>query len=110
VEDPKNPIMKGMPAVWRRSDEWYSFAANPRSKTGYHILLTVDEKSYTPGRATMGEDHPLAWWHCVDKGHAFYSALGHGGGMYSEAYIIQLYGNAMAWGLAEYGQNCAAGK
>jgi hypothetical protein len=30
--------------------------------------------------------------------------------MYAEPAIIQLYGNAMAWGLAENGQNCAAGK
>jgi type 1 glutamine amidotransferase len=110
VEDPKSPLMKGIPAVFHRADEWYSFAANPRSKPGFHILLTADEKSYNPGRATMGEDHPLAWWHCVDKGHAFYSALGHGGYMYTEPVIIQLYGNAMAWGLAESGQNCSAGK
>jgi hypothetical protein len=30
--------------------------------------------------------------------------------MYSEELIIQLYSNAMAWGLAQNGRSCAAGK
>jgi len=58
----------------------------------------------------MRQHHPLAWWHCVDKGHAFYSALGHGASIYSEELVIQLYSNAMAWALAEHGRRCAAGK
>ena len=110
VEDPKSPLTKGLPAVIHRYDEWYAFATNPRSLPGYHILITADEKSYNPGRSTMGADHPLAWWHCVGKGHVFYSALGHGGMMYAEPVILQLYGKAMAWALAENGQSCAAGK
>jgi len=58
----------------------------------------------------MGEDHPLAWWHCVGKGHVLYSALGHGGMMYAETPLIQLLENGMAWGMAEYGHACSAGK
>ncbi len=107
VEDTKSPLTKGLPAVFNRRDEWYAFASNPRSLPGFHILITADEKSYNPGNSTMaGGDHPLAWWHCVGKGHVFYSALGHGGMMYAEPVILQLYGNAMAWGLAENGQAC----
>jgi len=49
----------------------------------------------------MGADHPLAWWHCVGKGHVFYSALGHGASMYSEGTDhFSFYSNAIAWGLA----------
>ena len=110
MEDPKSPLTKGLPALWHRSEEWYSFAENPRGKPGYHILLTVDEKTYNPGRASMGQDHPLAWWHCVGKGHAFYSALGHAASMYSEESVIQLYSNAMAWALSQNGRSCVAGK
>lgn len=110
VQDLKSPITKGLPPLWHRAEEWYSFAENPRAKPGFHILLTVDEQTYNPGRATMGADHPLAWWHCVEKGHVFYSALGHGASMYSEELIIQLYSNAIAWGLAENGKSCAPGK
>ena len=107
VEDRKSPVTKGLPAVFHRSDEWYSFSENPRKKPGFHILASVDEKSYTPGETSMGGDHPLVWWHCVGKGRALYSALGHGGMMYTEPDIIQLLDNAMAWGMAESGHACS---
>lgn len=108
IEDTKSRITAKLPAVWHRSDEWYSFSSNPRSRAGFHILAAVDEKSYTPGRTAMGGDHPLMWWHCVGKGRALYSALGHGGMMYSEPAMIDLLGNALAWGLAESGKACKA--
>jgi type 1 glutamine amidotransferase len=108
IEDRKSPIAKGLPAIMHRSDEWYSFSSNPRSKPGFHIIATVDEKSYEPGETAMGGDHPSVWWHCVGKGRALYSALGHGGMMYTEPNIIQLLDNAMAWGIAESGHACSA--
>jgi uncharacterized protein len=110
IEDAKSPIAKGLPAVWHRSEEWYSFDASPRLKPGFHILATVDESSYTPGRATMktatATDHPLVWWHCVDKGRSVYSALGHSGAFYAEPLVIRLLDNAMAWELSESGRAC----
>ncbi|HXJ39554.1 MAG TPA: ThuA domain-containing protein, partial [Bryobacteraceae bacterium] len=108
VEDTKHPIMKGLPAVWHRSEEWYAFSESPRKKPGFHILASVDESTYAPGRATMPGDHPLVWWHCVGNGHAVYSALGHAGSMYAEPLMIQLLDNAMSWGLAESGRGCPA--
>ena len=110
IDDSRSVLTKGLPALWHRSDEWYAFTASPRNKPGFRILASADEKSYTPGRATMGADHPLVWWHCVGRGHAFYSALGHGGTMYSEPLMLQLLGNAMSWSLVENGRNCAVGK
>jgi len=110
VEDRKSPIMKGIPEIWHRTEEWYAFTASPRATPGFHILATVDEKSYDPGRATMGADHPLIWQHCAGKGHVVYSALGHAGFMYSEPLMIQFLDNAMSWGMAESGKDCSAGK
>ena len=110
IEDKKSPITKGLPAVWHRAEEWYAFTESPRNKPGFHILATVDEKSYTPGRSTMGTDHPLVWWHCVEKGHAVYSALGHAGMMYSEPLVIQLLENAMSWSLVQSGHACSSSK
>jgi uncharacterized protein len=106
VEDRKSQLAKGLPELWQRSEEWYSFAENPRKKPGFHIIATVDEKTYTPGPATMGADHPLIWWHCVGKGHAVYSALGHAGRFYTEPLMLQFLENAMAYGLAENGHAC----
>ena len=108
LEDPQSPLVKGIPALWKRSEEWYAFSASPRAKPGFHIIATVDEKTYNPGRATMGDDHPLVWWHCVGKGHAVYSALGHAGRMYSEPLFLQLLDDMMAWGIAENGRGCLA--
>jgi uncharacterized protein len=110
IEDAKSPITRGLPAVWHRAEEWYAFTASPRGKPGFHILATVDEKSYTPGRATMGEDHPLVWWHCVGKGHSVYSALGHAAQFYSEPLMIHLLDNAMGWLVTESGRDCSAGR
>ncbi len=106
IEDPKNPITKVVPAVWHRSEEWYAFEKSPRGKPGFRILATVDEKSYNPGRATMGEDHPLVWWHCVEKGHALYSALGHAGWMYAEPDMIRFLSSAIEWLVTQNGQAC----
>lgn len=107
VEDRTGAIVKNLPEIWRRSEEWYAFAESPRKRPGFHIVASVDEKTYSPGRATMSGDHPLIWWHCVGKGHALYSALGHAGAMYSEPLMIQLLDNAMSWGLQENGRTCA---
>lgn len=109
VEDVNSPLMKGLPKVWHRTDEWYGFAENPRRKPGFHILLTADEKSYAPGQTSMGADHPLAWWHCVGKGRAMYSALGHAGSYYAEPLMIRLLENTMTWGVTESGKACSAG-
>ena len=110
VEDRTSAITKKLPETWKRSEEWYSFDASPRGKPGFHVVATVDEKTYDPGRATMGADHPLIWWHCVGKGHALYSALGHAGIMYSEPLMIQFLDNAMSWGLDQNGKSCPAAK
>lgn len=106
IEDPKSPITKNLPAVWHRAEEWYAFEKSPRATPGIQVLATVDEKSYTPGRATMGADHPLVWWHCVGQGHAVYSALGHAGAMYAEPLMIRLLDNAMGWLVDQSGKPC----
>jgi type 1 glutamine amidotransferase len=106
IEDPGSPLTKGLPNTWHRAEEWYAFEKSPRATPGIHVLATVDETSYTPGRATMGADHPLVWWHCVGQGHAVYSALGHAGAMYAEPLMIKLLDNAMGWLMAESGRPC----
>lgn len=108
VEDPQHPAMVGLPASWQRADEWYSFAKAPR-KPGYHILATLDESTYKPrtffGRdLAMGDDHPVAWWHCVGKGRVLYSALGHTAESYAEPLYQQMLQGAIGWAMR--GQAC----
>jgi type 1 glutamine amidotransferase len=117
IEDKTSPLTKGLPAVWHRTDEWYSFSENPRKKPGFHVIAVVDEKSYqtqSPSVAgalesrslSMGDDHPSIWWHCVGSGRALYSAEGHGAEMYQEPLMLQFLSNAMSWGLSESGHAC----
>ncbi|KAI3391152.1 hypothetical protein diail_7819 [Diaporthe ilicicola] len=110
VEDPGHPILSHGAAVrgsatklplsgptlefdWH--DEWYNFAANPRTQDGVHVLLTVKEKSYTGGN--MGADHPIAWCHEFDGGRAFYTALGHFDEAYQDLQFMGQLHNGIIW-------------
>jgi uncharacterized protein len=110
IEDASHPATRGLASPWRRTDEWYSFAKSPR-REGYHILATLDEKTYKQvgffgADIAMGKDHPIAWWHCAGKGRALYSALGHQAASYAEpAHRAMLLG-ATRWALRLDGEGC----
>lgn len=116
VEDRDHPATRHLPARWTRSDEWYSFATNPRAK-GYRVLVTIDEKSYTPRMKlplveaksiAMGPDHPMVWTHCIGKGRGFYSALGHEASSYSEKAHLAMIDGAIAWAAGVETAECGA--
>lgn len=98
VIDQKFPASYGLPQRWLWSDEWY-VSSNP-----YNIsvkpVLNVDESTYDPAKIWpgqvskgMGKDHPVAWYHYVDKGRVFVTALGHSGEMYRDPqYLAHLMG------------------
>jgi type 1 glutamine amidotransferase len=85
----------GLPSTWMRTDEWYGFRDNPRSRVT--VLLTVDESSYMPGASTMGGDHPIAWYHEHDGGRAFYTALGHTEASYAEPLFLGHLAGGVEW-------------
>ena len=74
VEWAPHPSTRHLPAAFAFTDEWYAFRNNPRCCA--RILLTIDESSYDPGAGAMG-DHPVAWYHFVGGGRAWYTNLGH---------------------------------
>jgi hypothetical protein len=93
VEDHGHPATSHLPARWVRRDEWYDFRSNPRPNV--HVLLTVDEASYSGG--TMGAGHPVAWCHSHGGGRCLYTALGHTSESFSEpAFVSHLHG-ALEW-------------
>ncbi|MGH8139011.1 MAG: ThuA domain-containing protein [Steroidobacteraceae bacterium] len=69
----RNPSIKGLPDPWSHADEWYEWVQDPGTKSGMHMLLYVDEKSYGGGTG----QHPVAWCHEFEGGRSFYTALGH---------------------------------
>lgn len=84
ITDAKHISTKHLPAQWKRKDEWYNYkwiAPN------LHVLITIDETSYKGGKNSP--EHPMAWYHEVDKGRAFYTALGHTDESFSEPLYLQ---------------------
>ncbi len=84
VKDPNFIATRHLPQQWVHTDEWYNFKS---IATDLHILITVDEKTYTGG--ANGETHPVSWYHAYDGGRAFYTALGHTDECYSDPLFLQ---------------------
>jgi type 1 glutamine amidotransferase len=82
VVDRKFIATRHLPEEWKRFDEWYNYKYIAK---GLHVLITIDEKSYTGGE--NGDYHPMAWYHEYDGGRAFYTELGHT----NESYADPLY-------------------
>ena len=83
----------GLPTEWMRTDEWYNFQENPRSRVT--VLLNLDEATYDGG--TMGESHPLAWRHEYDGGRAWYTAMGHTTESYREPLFLSHILGGIMW-------------
>lgn len=118
VEDQTHPATRTLPKEWVREEEWYSFDRSVRAK-GYRVLITIDESSYSPREKIpllvdkdlrMGKDHPIVWSHCIGKGRAFYSALGHRAESYAESKHLAMIAGAINWAAGIEGPECDPGK
>lgn len=103
LESHAGGIGQGLPPAWQISDEWYSFARSPRL-AGAQVVATIDEGTYKPGAdllgngsLAMGSDHPVAWTRCVQKGRAFYSAIGHRPETYTDPNYTRILEQAVQW-------------
>jgi cytochrome c len=104
VSDKAHPSTAGLPTTWRRFDEWYNFRTNPRGNV--HVLLTIDERSYSPGTGAMGTDHPMAWCHAYDGGRAWYTALGHTNQSFTEPLFLEHVLGGIKWAAGMAGGDC----
>ena len=84
IVDQNNIATAHLPQVWKRWDELYNFKW---IGSDLHILITIDENSYTGG--ANGENHPMSWYHDFDGGRAFYTALGHDDKSYADPLYLQ---------------------
>ena len=84
IEDRDFAGMENLPQPWERTDEFYAFKqVNPDIK----VLISIDESTYRGG--TMGEDHPMAWYHEFDGGRSFYTNMGHTQETFSEPLFLE---------------------
>lgn len=93
VADPAHPSTRGLDRFWKRTDEWYTYRANPRGSV--HVLMTLDERTYQGGG--MGADHPIAWCHEFDGGRAWYTGLGHTRESYREREFLDHILGGIRW-------------
>jgi type 1 glutamine amidotransferase len=78
----RHPATEGLLRRWTRSDEWYRF--DPEPGPAAHVLATVD-------------GGPMVWWTAIDRGHVFYTALGHAGAAWSERLYRRHIFAAVEW-------------
>lgn len=106
VESPNHPSTTMLPKKWIRFDEWYNFTSNPREDV--HVLLTLDESTYNPGRGAMGADHPIAWCHNFEGGRSWYEGAGHVDQSYADPTFLAHLLGGIEWtaGVVEGGGNC----
>jgi type 1 glutamine amidotransferase len=111
VDAAGDPATRDLPARWTRTDEWYSFRNSPRAN-GVKVLATLDEGTYRPKLfwmdISMGADHPIVWKHCVGRGRAFYSAMGHTASSYQEPLYVKMLDGAIAWASGLTGDGCGS--
>jgi type 1 glutamine amidotransferase len=93
VDATDDPLVSFLPREWMRSDEWYNFRENPRSRV--KVLLRLDESTYSGGN--MGADHPIAWTRTIDQGRAFYTGLGHTPETWEEPLVLRHVEQGVFW-------------
>jgi glucose/arabinose dehydrogenase/cytochrome c551/c552/type 1 glutamine amidotransferase len=94
VKDKAFQGTKELPDKWVRTDEWYNFRDFNKD---VHVLVTLDEKSYKGG--TMGDFHPVVWYHDYDGGKAFYTELGHTSESYTEPDFLKLLSGGIEYAI-----------
>lgn len=114
IEPHADGIGEALAPGWIMNDEWYSFAASPRS-TGAQVVATLDESTYDLTSSFdgedlhMGDDHPVVWTRCVGEGRAFYSAIGHRPEVYDVTQYRTLLLEGLAWATGQSESACGGG-
>jgi len=86
---------KNLPSSWKKFDEWYNYKET--NWNNVHVLLTVDEKTYTGGE--NGDYHPICWYHNYDGGRSFYLGFGHTKESYSDPLFLQLLAGGIKYAI-----------
>jgi type 1 glutamine amidotransferase len=101
IEDRAHAATAHLGPDWTRTDEWYSFRANPRSSV--HVLASLDESSYSGGG--MG-DHPITWCKNAGGGRSFYTGFGHTVESYADSAVRGVLLGGIRWAAGRTKADC----
>ena len=106
VESPTHPSTAMLPTEWVRFDEWYNFTTNPREDV--HVLITLDESTYSPGNGALGSDHPIAWCQNFEGGRSWYEGAGHTDASWADPLFLEHILAGIEWtaGVVSGGGDC----
>ena len=97
-EDPKFPGMKGLPADFGFTEEWYTLK---NFAPDLHVLLVQDTDSM---KTKTGSDYcydrppyPATWAHRYGKGRVFYTSMGHRLDVWSNPDFQQILLGGINW-------------
>jgi len=93
VVDSTHISTKTLPAEWVRTDEWYNFQEDPSARV--NVLIKIDETTYSGG--SMGENHPISWYHEYEGGRAWYTAMGHTKETYGDPLFLDHLWGGIRW-------------
>lgn len=103
TDHPSMQIFKEMSVkTWTVVDEWYAHKANPRPHV--NVLITMEESSIKnlgensdPSKVLMQGDHPMAWFHTLDGGRAFYTNRGHTPESFDDPVLREHFRGGIEW-------------
>jgi type 1 glutamine amidotransferase len=96
VMDSSFVATRTLPSSWKHFDEWYNY--KQANWSDVHVLLTVDEKTYTGGE--NGDYHPVCWYHNYDGGRSFYLGLGHTKECYTDPLFLKLLAGGIKYAIS----------
>jgi type 1 glutamine amidotransferase/regulation of enolase protein 1 (concanavalin A-like superfamily) len=91
VVDRAHPSTRDLPATWTRTDAWYDFQRDPRSRA--HVLATVG-------------GHPVAWCRQFEGGRVWYTGMGHTAESYADPVLRRHLAGGILWAAGLAVGNC----
>lgn len=108
VDDPESPITAAFRGIeFKIADQAFQFQ-EPVLRDHLHVLLSIDvaRTGLAPNRRILpvragDKDFPVSWIRAYEKGRVFYSALGHGAEVYSNAVVLRHFLAGMQYALGD---------
>lgn len=101
VEDREHTSTRHLGASWELVDEIYQFKA-PYDRSKLHVLLSLDPAKHDLAKQGVNRkdgDFANAWCKDVGKGRLFYTALGHGPGVWADERFLKHVEGGFAWAM-----------